>query len=163
MAVERPGRHNPIRLLMRIPVPWVFVLSYLVGVGLELVRPLAARSAVPLGVHVAGALLFGAGAAIAGWSWVLFRKRGTTRVPGEASTVLVTWGPYRASRNPMYVGLALAYLGEAGILGQVWPVLVLPLTLAYLNWLVIPVEEAHLQQVFRDEYEQYRAAVRRWV
>jgi protein-S-isoprenylcysteine O-methyltransferase Ste14 len=63
----------------------------------------------------------------------------------------------------MYVGLTLAYLGEAGILHQTWPVILLPLTVAYLNWIVIPVEEAKLKEVFGDEYERYRAAVRRWV
>jgi protein-S-isoprenylcysteine O-methyltransferase Ste14 len=72
-------------------------------------------------------------------------------------------GPYRVSRNPMYVGLAIAYLGEAGILNQVWPIILLPFTLAYVNWIVIPLEEARLQEVFQDEYECYRKRVRRWM
>ena len=63
----------------------------------------------------------------------------------------------------MYVGLTLAYLGEAGILRQIWPVLLLPLTLAYVNWTVIPVEEKKLREVFAEEYERYRAKVRRWI
>lgn len=63
----------------------------------------------------------------------------------------------------MYVGLTVAYLGEAGMLKQVWPVVLLPLTIAYLNWIVIPVEEARLHEVFGEEYEQYQARVRRWV
>ena len=63
----------------------------------------------------------------------------------------------------MYVGLAIAYLGEAGILKQVVPVAVLPLVIAYLNWIVIPIEEARLQQVFGDKYQQYRSRVRRWL
>jgi protein-S-isoprenylcysteine O-methyltransferase Ste14 len=76
---------------------------------------------------------------------------------------LVTSGPYRKSRNPMYVGLALAYLGEAGMLRQVWPALLLPLVLAYLNWVVIPVEEARLTEVFCEAYDSYRSNVRRWI
>lgn len=67
---------------------------------------------------VAGALLFLLGATIAGWGLVIFRRARTTTVPGRASAALVTWGPYRFSRNPMYVGLTLAYLGEAGLLRQ---------------------------------------------
>ena len=63
----------------------------------------------------------------------------------------------------MYVGLAVAYLGEAGILRQVWPVLLLPLTIAYLNWIVIPVEEVRLRDVFQGEYERYCTKVRRWI
>src|SRR5262249_31405035 len=84
-------------------------------------------------------------------------------VPGRASSVLVTWGPYRFTRNPMYVGLTLAYLGEVGILQQTWPVVLLPLTVAYVNWIVIPVEEAKLKEVFGDEYERDQARERRWV
>jgi protein-S-isoprenylcysteine O-methyltransferase Ste14 len=63
----------------------------------------------------------------------------------------------------MYVGLVLAYLGEAGILGQVWPMFLLPLTVAYMNWVVIPVEEGKLKEVFGEAYERYRARVRRWM
>jgi protein-S-isoprenylcysteine O-methyltransferase Ste14 len=108
-------------------------------------------------------MLFATGAAIAGWGWLTFRRTRTTTVPGRASSSLVTWGPYRFTRNPMYLGLTLAYLGEAGILRQTWPVMLLPLTVAYVNWVVIPVEEAKLKEVFGEKYERYRARVRRWV
>src|SRR5689334_19330551 len=120
--------------MMRVPVPWVYVLGYLVGAGLERVAPLTPRAQVPSGVFVAGVILFAAGAVLAGWGWALFHRAGTTRVPGRASVALVTSGPYRVSRNPMYVGLALAYLGEAGMLRQAWPVVVLPVVLAYVRW-----------------------------
>ena len=63
----------------------------------------------------------------------------------------------------MYVGLVIAYLGEAAILHQVAPVILLPLTIAYLNRVVIPVEEARLREVFGAEYERYRNRVRRWL
>jgi protein-S-isoprenylcysteine O-methyltransferase Ste14 len=102
------------------------------------------------------------GAVIAGWGLVLFQKAKTTTVPGKLSGKLVTWGPYRFTRNPMYVGLVLAYLGEAGLLKQIWPVLLLPFTVAYLNWTVIPLEEAKLDEAFHDEFGRYRSRVRRW-
>jgi protein-S-isoprenylcysteine O-methyltransferase Ste14 len=63
----------------------------------------------------------------------------------------------------MYVGLIFAYFGEAGILHQIWPVMVLPLTIFYINWIVIPVEEARLKEVFELEYQEYCARVRRWI
>lgn len=154
---------NPIRLLPHVPVPWVFVLTFLAGVGLEYLVPLTVPAELPPSIIVAGALLFCIGVAVAGWSWVIFHRAATTRVPGQRSTSFVTWGPYRRSRNPMYVGLALAYVGEAGMLRQFWPVLLLPLTIAYLNWIVIPIEEALLLAVFHDDYEKYRASVRRWI
>lgn len=155
---------NPVRFLMRVPVPWVFVLTYLLGVALESVRPrtvISPRSTLVW--TIAGGVLFAAGAVIAGRGLVIFHRAGTTTVPGESSVKLVTWGPYRFTRNPMYVGLSLAYLGEAALLKQIWPALLLPFVLAYLNWTVIPVEEARLQEAFHDEYEQYRLRVQRWI
>jgi protein-S-isoprenylcysteine O-methyltransferase Ste14 len=76
---------------------------------------------------------------------------------------MVTWGPYRFTRNPMYVGLTIAYLGEALLLHQLWPVVLLPLVIAYVHWIVIPLEESKLQEAFGDHYVQYRARVGRWV
>ena len=104
-----------------------------------------------------------AGAFFAAWSLILFHNARTTTTPGERSTRLVTWGPYGRSRNPMYVSLILAYLGEAAILTQPWPILLLPLTVAYLHRIVIPIEEGRLREVFAGEYEQYCASVRRWI
>jgi protein-S-isoprenylcysteine O-methyltransferase Ste14 len=151
------------RFLLRIPVPWVFVLTYLLGAGLERIdypRPSWLGSSA---VGVAGAVLFIVGAALAGWGWLIFQRKGTTRIPGQTSTTLVTWGPYRYMRNPMYTGLTIAYLGEAGLLHQLWPVVLLPLTLAYVNWVVIPLEEKRLREAFGETYESYRSTVRRWL
>ena len=104
---------NPIRFLLHVPVPWVFVLSYLVGAALEsmrrgTIRPEAARAST-----IAGGILFVVGAVIAGWGLVLFREARTTTVPGKSSVKLVTRGPYRFTRNPMHVGLILV-LGRSG-------------------------------------------------
>jgi protein-S-isoprenylcysteine O-methyltransferase Ste14 len=155
---------NPVRFLLRVPVPWVFVLAYLLGVALGSVGPHTVISPTATLVWtIAGGVLFAVGAVIAGWGLMIFHGARTATVPGESSAMLVTWGPYRFTRNPMYVGLSLAYLGEAALLKQIGPVLLLPLVLAYLNWTVIPVEEARLQDAFHDEYERYRLRVRRWI
>ena len=146
-----------------MPVPWVFVLAYLLGAALEWMRPRHIAPDTALASTIAGVVLFTAGAAVAGWALAIFYNARTTTVPGKASAKLVTWGPYRFTRNPMYVGLSLAYLGEAGLLKHVYPVLLLPLVIAYLNWTVIPLEEARLKEVFGDEYEQFRSKVRRWI
>ena len=148
------------RRLLRIPVPWVFVLAYVIGALLELWIPL--RLQPPWIPWIGGALLL-AGAVMAGSSLGLFRKARTTTVPGEISSTLLTEGPYHLTRNPMYVGLTLAYLGEAGILRQIWPVVCLPFVLAYLNWVVVPLEETRLEQAFGDTYIRYRSKVRRWI
>ena len=161
--VSVPRMPNPFRLLLHVPVPWVFVLTYLAGAGMERVwRSTVPGLASPL-VGIAGGALFVVGAIIAGWGLMTFRKARTTTVPGERSSRLVTWGPYSFTRNPMYVGLTVAYLGEAGILHQLWPVVLLPCVVAYVNWIVIPLEESRLTEVFGAEYTQYQARVRRWI
>ncbi len=161
-ANGRLSARNPFRLLMHVPVPWLFVLAYLLGVAVE--RALRPGASVQWTVvPAAGAVLLALGVVIAGWSLTLFRRAHTTTVPGKASASLVTSGPYRFTRNPMYVALSLAYLGEAAWLKQVWPVAFLPLVLAYLHWVVIPVEEARLREVFGERYDRYRASVRRWL
>jgi protein-S-isoprenylcysteine O-methyltransferase Ste14 len=154
---------NPVRFLMHVPVPWVFVLAYLVGVAIERVRHTTISPRAAQVSSIVGDVLFVVGVVIAGWGLVLFRKAKTTTVPGKSSAKLVTSGPYRFTRNPMYVGLIFAYLGEAALLKQIWPVVVLPFTIAYLHWIVIPVEEGKLIEAFHDEYEEYRARVRRWL
>jgi protein-S-isoprenylcysteine O-methyltransferase Ste14 len=152
-----------MRFLLRVPVPWVFVLAYLLGAALESMTRRAISPDTARVTTIAGVVLFVAGALLAGWGLTIFRSVRTTTVPGEASKKLVTWGPYRFTRNPMYVGLSLAYLGEAGLLKQIYPVLLLPLVIAYVNWTVIPLEEKRLTEVFGREYEAYRSKVRRWV
>lgn len=150
------------KALMRIPVPWVFVLTYLAGVGIEAAFHRGGFFSGNKLLTPAGVTIFTFGAALAAWGWLMFRRAQTTRVPGEDSTALVTRGPYRVMRNPMYVGLSLAYIGEAAILHQIVPVVLLPMTIAYLNRVVIPVEEDRLHAVFGAEYEQYQNDVRRW-
>jgi protein-S-isoprenylcysteine O-methyltransferase Ste14 len=153
----------PTRLLMRLPVPWVFMLAYLAGVELQRLAPVGiGRPGVALTVKAAGAALLGLGAGLAAWGLFAFFRARTTTTPGNAPAKLVTGGPYRFTRNPMYVGLTLAYLGEAGILVQIWPLLPLLLVLAYLSATVIPVEEASLRS-FGEEYAQYCRRVRRWI
>lgn len=156
---------DPTQLVLRVPVPWVFVMAYLVGVGCERLYTfnlLSSESLATISV-VVGIVLFAAGALFASWCLLIFHKVRTTTTPGETSRKLVTWGPYRLSRNPMYVSLTLAYVGEAGILKQMWPLFFLPLVLAYVQWTVIPLEETRLREALGQEYQQYAAHVRKWI
>jgi protein-S-isoprenylcysteine O-methyltransferase Ste14 len=149
--------------LLRVPVPWVFVLTYLAGVAIEAAFRTGRLIPNSKLLTSVGCIIFIAGAGLAAWGWLIFWRARTTRVPGEASTTLVTSGPYRLMRNPMYVGLSVAYIGEAAILHQIVPVLLLPLTIAYLNRVVIPVEEKRLHSVFGAAYKQYQNDVGRWL
>ncbi|HEY3746686.1 MAG TPA: isoprenylcysteine carboxylmethyltransferase family protein [Gemmatimonadaceae bacterium] len=159
---EKNGvRINPV---MRLPVPWVFMLAYLIGFVVQLYLPIPIRSPeIVRAVLIAGLILVVIGVAVAFSALGIFRKRSTTTIPFETPTSLVTSGPYRFTRNPMYVGLTLVYLGVAGTRAEIWPVIVLPVMLAYINFIVIPVEERHLQDAFGDAYANYGARVRRWL
>ena len=158
---QNGARIHPV---MRIPVPWVFILTYLIGFVVELYLPIPVRSPqIVRTALIAGLILVGIGVAVAFSALGIFRKRSTTTIPFETPTSLVTSGPYRFTRNPMYVGLTLVYLGVAGTRAEIWPVFVLPVLFAYVNFVVIPVEERHLHAAFGDAYAQYGARVRRWL
>lgn len=148
----------------RVPPPWVYILMYLVGVGLQRFLPMGIRSPEPAWIiRVAGLVFVVAGIALAASALGIFRKAKTTVVPFETPSTLVTSGPYRFTRNPMYVSLTLIYLGVAGTRNEIWPVVLLPLLLVYINFLVIPVEEKNLRGVFGDAYKEYGAKVGRWL
>ena len=149
---------------MRVPPPWAFILMYLAGVALQRVLPMGIRSPeLTWIIRVAGFVFVVAGIAFAASALGIFRKAKTTTVPFATPSTLVISGPYRFTRNPMYVGLTLIYLGVAGTRNEIWPVVLLPLLLAYINFLVIPVEEKNLRGVFGDTYKAYGTRVRRWL
>lgn len=155
------ARINPV---MRMPVPWVFILAYLVGFVAQLYLPIPIRSPEIVRISlIVGLILVIAGVAFAFSALGIFKRRSTTTIPFETPSSLVTSGPYRFTRNPMYVGLTLIYLGVAGTRAELLPVIVLPVLLAYINFIVIPVEERHLFDAFGDAYAQYGARVRRWL
>jgi protein-S-isoprenylcysteine O-methyltransferase Ste14 len=88
---------------------------------------------------------------------------GTNVDPSLPSTAIVTSGPYRFSRNPLYVGLALVYLGLTLALDSWWGIVLLALVLVVMHRGVVQREERYLEQKFGDGYRRYRAAVRRYL
>lgn len=92
-----------------------------------------------------------------------FRRAATRPEPWRPTTALVTQGPYRLSRNPMYLGFTLLYLGIALLAGSLWPLLFLPLVLLAMHFGVIVREEAYLERRFGDAYREYRRRVNRWL
>ena len=94
---------------------------------------------------------------------IRFSRHGTTFNPARPATALVIDGPYRFTRNPMYLGMACAYVGAAVASGRLWALTTLPAAVAAVDRLVIPREERHLAATFGAEYENYRARVRRWL
>lgn len=92
-----------------------------------------------------------------------FRAAGTP-VPGNRpTTTIVRTGPYRFTRNPIYLAFSLLQLGIALWVNSLWLVLTLFAAVAVMSLVVIPREERYLEGRFTSEYSQYKAAVRRWL
>ena len=146
------------------PPPLLFILPLGAGILLHQWLPLhivTGQWAV-VGVII-GWLLIGVWAGLSGWAVVTFRRRHTPIMPNRPATHLVTWGPYRFSRNPMYLGLSVLYLGLAVRINTIWPVFFFPVVIVLLYYLVIRHEERYLSTAFGNEYDPYCASVRRWL
>ena len=92
-----------------------------------------------------------------------FARAKTSVLPIRPTTALVQAGPYRLTRNPMYVGLAFAFAGIALIVDWVWALAMLPIVLAIVYVAAIKPEEHFLEGTFGPDYAAYRSRVRRWL
>jgi protein-S-isoprenylcysteine O-methyltransferase Ste14 len=90
-------------------------------------------------------------------------KANTSPNPGKSSTTLIFSGPYRFSRNPMYIGLTLIYTGILSGFQITWGIVFLPLVIWLISVWVIRPEEKYLSAKFGDPYQQYTKTVRRWI
>jgi protein-S-isoprenylcysteine O-methyltransferase Ste14 len=151
--------------LMYIPPPLLFVLTFLAGVGLQRLLPISISSSGFLRIaHNAGIGLIATGVLLALTSVAIFLLMArTTLIPHGSASKLVNWGPYRFTRNPMYISLVTVYLGVAGALGQAWPLLLLALPVIFIHRVTIPFEEARMRSLFGDEFDQYCSQTRRWI
>ena len=91
------------------------------------------------------------------------RRAGTNVDPYEPATAVVTGGPYRFTRNPMYVGFTLMYVGISALANALLPILLLPAVQQLMRRGVIEREERYLERKFGEEYLQYKERVRRWI
>ena len=149
---------------VRYPPPLLFLLGLVAGWLLDHAFPLpiAEPTARPV-TELVGWLLVALGTAVSGWGLVTFRNAGTPIRPDRPAVVLVTHGPFRLSRNPIYLGLSLVYLGVAVLVDSGWPLLFLPVVIAILYLTVIRLEERYLAATFGIAYDEYRRRVRRWL
>ena len=138
-------------------------LVYAAAIGLGLL----AESAWPMPL-APGATLFGGAVMLVAVALfvcaVQAMRRAGTPVPGDRpTTAIVRSGPYRFSRNPIYLAFSLLQLGIAGWVNSLWLLMTLVPAGALMSFVVIPREERYLERRFPSEYPAYRAAVRRWL
>lgn len=149
---------------IRVP-PAFFVGGFLAGLLLEawiripvVHSPEATRLLANVGWLIA---LLGLALSLSGIA--TFRRAQTTMFPFEPATRLVERGPYRFTRNPMYLGGTISYIGVAAAMNVGWPLVLLPVVMWGVYRFVICEEEKYLAARFGAEYAEYCRRVRRWI
>ncbi len=152
---------NQDHVKVMVSPPLIF-LGYLVG-GLILhwANPFSLPQGWALRAVAAVALVGGVLLALTALAQI--KKAHTTPDLSQPSTALVRTGPYRFTRNPIYLGFLLIYLGFTLLAGTLWGILLSPFLIWTVTHTVIHAEEAYLESKFGDEYRAYAARVRQWL
>jgi protein-S-isoprenylcysteine O-methyltransferase Ste14 len=147
-------------LIVRIPTPLWLIGMIVVALLVEL--PLQLPAIVQH--QPAGVALIVLGIALSAWARLTFKAQHAEIFPwSDAHSALVTNGPFRFSRNPMYLGILVIGVGAALVAGT-WLMWLVPVLLFVLdNFVIIPYEERSMERTFGDAYRAYRSRVRRWI
>ncbi len=155
------GRDNADNPGVITPPPFIYAGALAAGLLANrrfrlpfLARPLA---------RTLGSLLIVSGFAIGLLGFREMRRAGTNVDPYRPATAIVTGGVYRFTRNPMYVGFTLIYVGISALANALLPILLLPAVQQLMRRGVIEREERYLERQFGDEYLRYKGSVRRWI
>ena len=138
------------------PPPLIFFVTFMIGYLCRNFLPRAGSPPVGAAIAVIGMI-------IGAFALTEFLRVKTHVDPRKPATALVTSGPYRFSRNPIYVATTLLYIGAALSFRIISALVLLPLALILLEFGVIRREERYLEQKFGDRYREYRSSVRRWI
>ncbi len=143
------------------PPPLIYLGPLVLGLLLnrKLSVPFLPRGAA----RALGWPLLAGGVSLASWFVFTMRRADTPIDPREPVSNLATDGPFRYTRNPAYLSMAMIYAGISSLANALWAILLLPATLLVIQRGVIEREERYLERKFGDEYLRYKARVRRWV
>jgi len=143
------------------PPPLILLGFLLLGLALDWLRPVPLFPAAAQ--YAIGAVLIVLAGALAGSAIVRFLRAGTNVPTRQPTTALVTSGPYRFSRNPIYTGMILLLLGVGVMVDSAWILaMAVPFALV-IRYGVIAREERYLEAKFGEPYRAYRAEIRRWI
>jgi protein-S-isoprenylcysteine O-methyltransferase Ste14 len=144
-----------------IPPPLVFVGALIIVVGLD--RLAAWPLPAPATLRVAGLILLIGGFLLAVSAFSRMGIAGTSPDPRHPDTSLLTNGPYRFTRNPIYLGFTVVFLGATFLVGTLWGIALVPLLMLVVTRLVVLPEEEYLFRRFPEQYQEYSRRVRRWL
>lgn len=110
-----------------------------------------------------GVVFIAAGAYLGRWSFLELNKYHTAHDLYQNPRTIVTTGPYQFSRNPIYLGLSMIYLGLGALFANLWVFFFYPFLFLWLNVVIVEKEENLLDDLFGEDFYQYRRLVRRWM
>lgn len=156
MASEAPDKAGVVA-----PPPLIYLGAIVAGALIERVW----RARLPVGGwgRVAGLLLIAAAVILAASAVRAFSRAKTSPKPHKPTTAIVTSGPFRFTRNPIYISFTLVQLGIALMTASAWTLALLIPVLLVVRLGVVAREERYLKRKFGDEYLSYTRRVRRWL
>jgi protein-S-isoprenylcysteine O-methyltransferase Ste14 len=155
------GEAGPDTAGVAAPPPFFFVAGLGAGLLIDRARP-APR--LPRGARrTLGLPLLAAGVLLIGWAVRTMYQAGTPAPPTQPTVTIVIEGPFRFTRNPIYLGMTLCYIGLTLLSDRLWALALLPAVLAALHRGVVVREEGYLEQRFGEPYRRYRQGVPRWL
>ena len=149
-------REDAARVIIRPPLAW----------GLAVIAGLAPNRLVPLPADLAGwlgAMVFVLALALFAWAIVTITRAGSNVPTNLPTTTIVESGPYRFTRNPIYLAMFLGLIGLAIAFDNLWLLMMLAPFALVIHYGVVTREEAYLERKFGDVYRGYRSRVRRWL
>jgi protein-S-isoprenylcysteine O-methyltransferase Ste14 len=154
------GTADTAQVLVRPPLAWA--LAAVVGIALGWLVPLPF---VPAAVPAAwlGGTVFVFALALFAWAISTMTRAGSNVPTSKPSVSIVDTGPYRFTRNPIYLGMMLSLIGLAIAFDSLWSLIALVLFFLVIRYGVVAREEAYLERKFGEVYRSYRARVRRWL
>lgn len=146
------------------PPPLIYLAGVVLGLGGDFLFDLAPLPQVDAAAGLWLGLAFGAsGLLLVLWAARCFTRAGTALPPYKPASALVTDGPYQRSRNPIYLGMALIYLGVVCATASLGVLALFPLAVLVMEFGVIRREERYLEARFGEAYLSYKGQVRRWI
>jgi len=150
---------------VKFPPPFIGILTILIGYGLGWLFPIMDDFLVPAPARywVGGIICVIAALVLMIWPFRLFQKIEQDPAPWTSTPELIVVGPYKFTRNPMYLMMLFVCFGFSIILDEAWVFVLTPVCAIAIYLIAIRHEEKYLEEKFGESYREYKKKVRRWI